>query len=345
MPNPKIARVLSIDGGGIRGLIPALLLSAWEAKLASPIRDHFHLLAGSSTGGILACGLSRPGQPLAAAELVSFYRAYGPKIFRRSLLRAVTTLGGAAEERFPAAPLEEALQQTLSGTLRDVVGAELLVSAYDIENRCPFFFKSWKARGVDLGAGEHGPELDYRLIDVARATAAAPTYFEPAKVANALGDTRSLVDGGVFANNPAMCAYASARKLYPNADKYLIVSLGTGQLERRIPHEDARDWGLLQWARPLLNVVFDGVSDTVDYQLNQLAPHVAHYRFQISLGSDPNDPNSANDDLDDASPSNMARLARVADNLMQREASRMDALLDQLKAPRTPEAELSSAVV
>ena len=336
----KVARVLSIDGGGIRGVIPAVLLESWEARLGRSLADSFHLIAGTSTGGILACGLCKPGHALSGKELLGFYEHWGPSIFRCSAWHSLTSLGGSADEKYPAEPLEEALKSALSGRLSEVERADLLVTAYEIERRDPFLFKSWKARGLGLKDAETSNEYDFHLVDVARATSAAPTYFEPAKISNAKQQSWALVDGGVFANNPAMCAYAAARQLYPNADEYLVVSLGTGELERKIAYEDARNWGLLAWARPILNVIFDGVSDTVGYQLEQLAPQVRHLRFQITLGEDARDPAAANDDLDDASPDNLARLKRAAAKLLSSHARHSNTLLEALAEPITARAEL-----
>ena len=112
----------------------------------------------------------------------------------------------------------------------------------------PYFFKSRKAR-------EEGE--DFPLSVVARATSAAPTYFEPYQ----LGD-QALVDGGVFAANPAMCAFAEVLRFRPAAE-IVLLSLGTGQRTRKRSFEDVEDWGLLEWARPIIDVVFDGVSDAV----------------------------------------------------------------------------------
>jgi uncharacterized protein len=118
----------------------------------------------------------------------------------------------------------------------------------------------------------------------------------------------------VFANNPAMCAYVEAVSLWPEEDDFLVLSLGTGELVRPIPYEQARGWGLAKWAQPLLGVVFDGVSDTVDYQLHQLCNDAsstvdAYTRFQVIL-------TEGNDDMDDASRTNINALERLARNLV-----------------------------
>ena len=134
------------------------------------------------------------------------------------------------------------------------------------------------------------------MAAAARATAAAPTYFEPSKLeAEGTVDYFSLVDGGVFATNPAMCAFAEVRRHRP-ADEVVLLSLGTGQLTRSLPYDEVKDWGLVEWARPILDVVFDGVSDTVTTSSSQLLAGGGYWRLQVALDG------GASDDLDDAEP-------------------------------------------
>ena len=257
-------RVLSIDGGGIRGLIPALVLEEVERRTGRRVADLVDLVAGTSTGGILACALGKP-DPQPAGELVELYRTEGPKIFHRSLAQRVRSAEGLLEEKHDDAALEDALKRYLgSGRLSDAT-TRVLVTAYDLVAREPHFFKSWR------------PDLDGPLWLVARATAAAPTYFEPIEI-----DGRSLVDGGVFATNPAMCAYAEVVRLAGEPPEF-VLSLGTGRQTRPITQAQAASWGLLEWVRPVIDVVFDGVSDTVDYQLGQLLAADAVVRLQIDL--------------------------------------------------------------
>jgi uncharacterized protein len=331
MPD-RIARILSIDGGGIRGLVPAVVLSHLEGALGAPLAERFHLVAGTSTGGIIAAGLCAP-RPLAAAELVELYESDGPRIFAREPLHVLTSLGGTAQEKYTDTALERALVERLPGWLSDVSLADLLLPAYDIEARDAFFFKSWVARGIELAAPATRADRDFELASAARATAAAPTYFEPARVRARSGKTRALVDGGVFANNPALCAYAAARRLYPNADGFLIASLGTGQLQRPIRFEQAKNWGLVGWARPLIDVMLDGVADTVDYQLRQLAPEVHTFRFQGLL-------TEASDAIDDASAGNLARLRRLGQQILAEQSEAAGALVAALAAPKASLAEL-----
>jgi len=155
------------------------------------------------------------------------------------------------------------------------------------------------------------------MREAARATSAAPTYFEPPQLVNeADGSRYALVDGGVFANNPAMCAYAEILAEDRSAD-VMMVSLGTGQLNRPYPYQEAKDWGLLGWARRIFDVVLDGVSDTTDYELEQLLGAEHHARMQIELIG-------AKDDLDDASPENIANLERKAAELIAAHDDELD---------------------
>src|SRR5215213_9616264 len=278
-------RVLSIDGGGIRGLIPALVLAEIERRSGRRVFELFDLIAGTSTGGILACALCAP-DPLPAERLVGLYEEDGPKIFRRSLGRRVSSIEGLADEKYDSAALDVALERFLADKRLSEAKPDLLVPAYNLGEPGPYFFKTRKAR-------EEGE--DFPLSVVARATAAAPTYFEALEL-----NGQAFVDGGVFAANPAMCAFAEVLRHQPAAD-IALVSLGTGQRTRRRSIDEVDDWGLLEWARPILDVVFDGVSDAVDYQLRHALGENRYWRLQVEL-------THASDDLDDASELNLREL-------------------------------------
>lgn len=294
-------RVLSIDGGGIRGIIPAMVLAELEARTGRPAAELFDLVAGTSTGGIIACALGT-GRP--ATDIVRLYLDEGPEIFRRSVVRRLTTADGLLDERYDDDALEAALDAYLGATTLGASRVDLLITAYDLHARATVFFKSWREEW------RHVP-----MRDAARATAAAPTYFEPL-----LLDGRSLVDGGVFATNPAMCAYAEAARL--GRGDLRVVSLGTGRLTKRIEHEDAVDWGQLEWVRPIIDVVFDGVAAAVDYQLDHLLGG-RHHRFQVTL-------DRASDALDDAGDGNLALLQDHARELIAARSADLDRVAAEL---------------
>ena len=315
-------RVLSIDGGGIRGIIPAIALAELEARAGKPVAELFDLIAGTSTGGIIALALARPGEDGApawsAATLVELYEREGPSIFSRPLGHQLRTIRGLIDEKYPSDGLDQALARYLGETRISESLTNVLITAYETERRKPFFFKS--------AAALADPDRDFSMAAAARATAAAPTYFEPARVeAAGTADYFSLVDGGVFATNPAMCAFAEVRRHRPDAEVVLL-SLGTGQLTRPLPYDDVKDWGLVEWARPILDVVFDGVSDTVDYQLDQLLGDGRYWRLQVALDG------GASDDLDDASAENLRRLKLKGEELVADSRRELDAALAAIQA-------------
>jgi predicted acylesterase/phospholipase RssA len=321
-------RILSIDGGGIRGVIPAIVLTKIEERTGRPICRLFDLIVGTSTGGIIALGLTAPngdGEPVnSAAEILDLYAEEGERIFSRSIWHRTRAFGNALEEKFPAGPLEEVLEKYLGKTRLSEALTDVLVTAYEIETRTPWFFSSRKA--------QKDSAWDFPMTKVARATSAAPTYFEPLKLETpSTVDYWTLVDGGVFANNPAMCGVAEAMGEYGRSD-LLVVSLGTGQLTRRIPHDEAKNWGLLGWARPILDVVFDGVSDTVDYQVKKLCESKegvrSYYRFQTAL-------EIGKDDMDDASPTNIHALKLVGETIVETSGADLEELCETLAQPVT----------
>jgi len=342
-------RILSIDGGGIRGIIPATLLAHIEQATGKPVAEMFDLIAGTSTGGIIAAGLARPAgarrkPALKAEDLVGLYRDHGPDIFRKSPWKSFTSLGNLIDERYEADALEKVLRKYLGNSKLSDALTNLLVTGYRISpsgkagngrepedtDRTPYFFKSWRAQGKHLAKGEKAAQRDFLMRDVARATSAAPTFFEPAAIKNTAGESWAFLDGGVFANNPAMCAYASARRLFGNAVKIRLLSLGTGELERPILYDEAKDWGLVGWARPVISVMMDGVEDTVHHQLRDLLDD-GYVRFQADLRDGVNNEPGPNDDMDDASPDNIRRLEQKAEQVLKDQKAKMRKLVDELK--------------
>jgi patatin-like phospholipase/acyl hydrolase len=297
-------RVLSIDGGGIRGLIPALVLAEIEARTGRRVAELFDLIAGTSTGGILACALTRPGEdgrPLySAEELTQLYVSEGPRIFHRDLVQVIESVGGVFDEKYDNRGLVAALDRFLGDAMLSETLVPIFVTAYDIENRRAFFFRT---------AGE----WDHRLADVALATSSAPTYFEPALV-----DGFGLIDGGVFASNPSLCAYVDLLKDGTAPDLKVLCSLGTGEQIHPFQHAKARDWGLLEWAHPVIDVMLSSQAETVGFGMEHLLGE-RYVRLTRRL-------EIARDAMDDASAGNLADLRAEAERLIADESDRIDAL-------------------
>ncbi|MDQ3572986.1 MAG: patatin-like phospholipase family protein [Actinomycetota bacterium] len=280
-PQPAKMRILSIDGGGIRGLIPALFLARLEELLSardgSPtLAESFDLMAGTSTGGLIALGLTAPrgGRPaMSAAQMVEMYAGEeGRRIFERPAVRKLPLLGRAVDlftPKYSLGPLADVLEARIGPGLLGEALTEVIVTAYDMSGRGPRFFKRW--RPADQAV---------RMVDAALATAAAPTFFP----AHEHGG-ESLIDGGVFASNPTVAAIVEALKRTDDpvglrGDDLLVVSLGTGSYETGFDQEEVEGWGAVNWVLPgehgeppLISAMLDGQSDAADHWAHVLLNH------------------------------------------------------------------------
>ncbi len=260
--------ILSVDGGGIRGIIPAIVLAEIEYRTKKPISQMFDLMVGTSTGGIIVAGLCN--KQYSALDLVDLYQKDGPHIFKSSFFRrSIFSWLNCAQ--YSCKNIECVLNRYFGdSTLADATN-NLMLTSYDIKNNYPFFFKSWREDRNFI-----------KLKDALRATTAAPTYFVP-KYLKINQKEMVLVDGGVFANNPAACAYASGKRLFPN-DDIILLSIGTGRTDRSITN--SRRFGKIGWIKPLLHVMFSSSLDAVNYQLDQvIADKYIRIQSQLKIAS------------------------------------------------------------
>lgn len=313
--------ILSIDGGGIRGIIAAVLLKALEAGIGRPLAEVFDLIAGTSTGGIIALAVgtrANDGQPYSAGELVELYQNCGTRIFPKHWYTGAKALVGP---KYSSDGLESVLEQYFGETQLESALTPLLISSYDLASELPYFFKSHRIAA--------DPTWNWPAKVVARATSAAPTYFPPLRLVE--GDTeRALVDGGVCVNNPGMAAYAEGRVLYPSAKEFLVVVVGTGDRFDRITYNRAKAWGLLGWANQIVPVMMDSVSEAVDYELDAVlgaAPCRSHYRLQPCL-------NVASSEMDKVDPQNLTNLEKEAQNYLSEHTLEISQICIELKKGR-----------
>lgn len=320
-------KVLAVDGGGIRGIIPALVLAEIETRTKRPICDLFDLVSGTSTGGIIALGLVKPGPDgkveKSATDIVNIYVQTGTRIFPQTFLQGLH-VGLIRGAKYDAAGLESVLKDQFGDArLKDALKPALIAS-HDIGHQTPMFFKSEKAR--------LSPDYDFAMRDVMRATSAAPTFFTPTQVQPAdASATYALVDGGIDAGNPAMCAFAEAIKMGAAAGQILIVSLGTGTQGWSLDFAKASKWGAVEWAPNLIGMVMDGSNVTVDYQLRQIvqtdAPPQMYYRFQVTL-------DSGTGGIDDATSANLNHLTELTQAYLNQPDTQdsLNTLCEQLTA-------------
>ncbi|NJO41398.1 MAG: patatin-like phospholipase family protein [Cyanobacteria bacterium CRU_2_1] len=307
MPTSNTRCILSCDGGGIRGLITAVMLEHLEAKLKeqnpqTPLKDYFDLIAGTSTGSIIACGVAKG---YTATYIREFYIKEGLVIFPKFHKVAEMWLNrvrlGFSQPVYDGKGLEEVLQRaSVFGSILFKDLPPTLITSYDTYNRQSVVMVNTKF------AYAHIP-----VWEACRASAAAPTAFpahlmsEPNFIAaleqkgcaiplNARGQKAiPLIDGGIFANNPALCAVIDRLRWNdkPAGSDLTVASFGTGQNVKEIGLDAAREWGALEWLSPrkgipLLDTLFDGSSDVVDHAIQGLLPECNYFRFQPTLEAD-----------------------------------------------------------
>ena len=280
--NTKLTRILSIDGGGIRGILPGQIHVSLEAKLKliskkpdASIADYFDLIAGTSTGGILSCMYLLPAEKnksrprFSAEKAVDLYLDRGDEIFDISFWQKLRSGAGIIDEKYSAKELEEALDDYIGDLKLSDLLKPCLITSYDIKRRKGHFFRSHKAK-ID-------ESYNFKVKEAARASSAAPTYFEVARVKAMDKLVYPLIDGGVFVNNPTLCAYSEARtwkfdtkRNKPKAAEMMILSLGTGGSDKSFEYKKAKDWGAVEWIVPIIDIMMSGVADTVHYQLTQI---------------------------------------------------------------------------
>lgn len=387
-------KVLSIDGGGIRGIIPATILAAIEEETGKQIHEMFDLIVGTSTGGILALALTKP-DPDSAKKLLEDYRKEGKDIFPPTFdsliinvindvlkkikdkfyhtsnsliinaiinvinyvlekiknfftLHPIDHIKNLFRSKYSASGRELVLYEKFGNTLIKNALTEVFITSYDTQLRRPIFFTSNLSR-QKLSNSFYNLCKGITMKDAAMATSAAPTYFPPHKIHNPDTETRkknpyySLIDGGVFANNPTTMGIMEAIITY-NSDKdkdeekinlsdILVISLGTGSLNRPYKYEKMKKWGLLKFVQPLINIILDGQSESVACQLDQLLPNAndkpkQYYRFQDFL-------KNCNDDMDDASSENIKHLEELAEKIIfdKKNSNDWHEMCEQLKQP------------
>lgn len=263
-----VYRILSIDGGGIRGIISTILLERLSAEPSlSGWLGNVDFLAGTSTGGLLALGIAKP---LDLQVIRNLYETKGKSIFDDSWLRDLRDLEGIIGAKYDIANLDKELQEIFGATTLKQLSKRVLITAFDLDNGvADEAQRTWKPKLFHNfpGPDSDGDQLAYK---VGLYTAAAPTYFP---------SVDGYIDGGVFASNPAMCALAQTQDPrigdLPALNDVVLLSLGTGTSLTYITGEYL-DWGYAQWAKPLVSLMLDGVAGIADYQCSQLLGSAYH---------------------------------------------------------------------
>lgn len=350
MSASRKVRILSIDGGGMRGVIPGTIAVYIEQKLQEKtgdptkrLADYFDMVAGTSTGGILACLYLLPDDEgkvrFEAADALNFYLEHGESIFNdsRNLSSYFGILGAVWNAtKFDKSTIEDLFSEKFENKMFSDLLKPCLVTTYDLKQKRAFFFNSRE---------EEAKKRAFFIKDVVRSTSAAPTYFEPAVIQNqhpnATQKEMYNIDGGVFANNPSMCAYAEARSMdfpelgifKPHASQMQILSLGTGGGNFKLPDlKKSRRWGVTKWAQSLPNIMMNGATDTVAYQVNEIFQSLPKEDSKDFLRIDvPKESRKFDADMSNASKDNIVNLQKAGEAALRKGIEDgLDAFIDRL---------------
>ena len=234
---------------------------------------------------------------------------------------------GVVEEKYTHGPLEEKLRKTLGSRRISDALTSLLITAYDIGERTTV---AMKKRPLRPGEKPHDDFLFWQVgardlggADLFRAGEGRPTS-PPAS-------PMTLVDGGVYANNPSVCAFVEAHKMGATAETMLLVALGTGHQNRAYSYYETRNWGPINWINPahgapIISILMHGQCHAAEHQLELLlnsGTQTNYYRLDAELSG-------VNDEMDDASEENLAALERFAKRLIEAESAKLDAIVERL---------------
>lgn len=328
----KKYKILSIDGGGIRGILPAMILQEMEKRLRqrtgiadARIADYFDMIAGTSAGGMLACSMlyNYKGQKMDCSKAVELFENGGPIIFKKNGFNKLRRL---VDSQYPAKNIENVLKDIFGDSKISEAETEGLITAYDITNREAVLF--------DTESAKKDKKRDYRLRDIARATSAAPTYFPAAEIMSMGSTKKCLVDGGIFANDPSLCAVIEAKKkIWPETnnspkihDMY-VVSIGTGRVSKSYVYAKAKGWGLISWALPVIDILQSSGAEVISYQVKKLFEAedcLSQYaRLTPEIGK-------ASEDMDDGSEKNIEALKASAQDYIKKHSAELDKVINDL---------------
>ena len=294
-------RILSIDGGGLRGVVPLTILKKVEEKIApKKIWEYFDLIAGTSTGGLITCAITLKDfqNPHLAKysldDIMEVYLKRGKEIFPQYnfFQRLIHKVSDISNPAFSDKGIAKVFGDVLGEARMNDCLKPIMVSTYDLANNLPLFFKSNESK--------YDATLNARLYDICRATSAGPTYlpsyeFDYPKNKPIENEKRNCIDGGVYVNNPAMAAlseFSKNHKYYlpsTEAEKDIdyrnvfVLSIGTGTYAAPISTKESRNAGLIYWAKAISDIMMRGVNRTTDYEMGEMMIEGNYLRFNIRI--------------------------------------------------------------
>ncbi|KAL0321984.1 UNVERIFIED_CONTAM: Patatin-like protein 3 [Sesamum calycinum] len=344
-----MATVLSIDGGGIRGIIPGTILAHLESRLQeidgpnARIADYFDLIAGTSTGGLLTSMLAVPGndnRPIFPAKNITrFYFEQSPKIFpasrRANFVNIIANLLGGP--KYDGIYLKSLIRKLLRNVTVSQTLTNVVIPTFDLKHLQPIIFTTKE--------GKADVSKNALMSDICLGTSAAPTFLPPhffeTKDAKGRRRTFDLIDGGVAANNPTLMAIAQISReilrgnfelmdMKPmDSNRMLVLSLGTGtpKQEEKYNAKEAANWGLLSWLyykgyTPVLDIYGGASSDIVDIHVSTFFQSLGNEKNYLRIEEDKLFGETASVDI--STTENMQRLAHIGKMLLKKQVSRVN---------------------
>ncbi len=262
-------RILSIDGGGIRGMYPAMLLKQVEQRTHKKASELFDITAGTSAGSSICAGVAT-GMP--AEEIVKLWQPEANNIFSRSWTRFITTGDGLFAPKWPIKNFQDVLQKNLGDVLLKDAKTELICPAFETTTWEPWYFsKSAAINNADYSA--------LKIREVVQASSSAQGYFQSCPL-NFQNTEYNFIDGGTFASNPTDVAYSYAGK----PEHCLVLSIGTGRRVSRLTYREAAQMGFIAWALPTLNITLQSSGDKTHDDMQRSLPKDKYFRWQTNLG-------------------------------------------------------------
>jgi patatin-like phospholipase/acyl hydrolase len=316
-------RILSIDGGGLRGLVPLLILKSIEEQTGKKIHELFDMIVGTSTGGIIAAGLTATedgiNPKLNVDKLIELYTTKGENIFPRSknvFSKTFSKIKSTFGPKYSADGLDKQLKEYFAETQLKNTLKPIIITSYDIRNNEVVMFKTRKAL-------ENPDRHDIKLSSACRATSAAPTYL-PSYELRHDGKERTCVDGGVYINNPVMAGVADALRTNPKLSVKDIecLSLGTGAYVEKIG-DKSESWGLLEWAMPITTTMMQATSFAATYEANEILGK--HLRLQINISD------KSRSDMADSDPKTAEHISQLTYSQVLKDPKNSLALIEFFK--------------
>ncbi len=357
----EVRYILAVDGGGMRGIVPAFILKKTNEELRKrgilrPLYSYFDLVSGTSTGALIALGLTAPVDNLGIKkeegedwevteiiekgrfrktteivkkgeierlgdpeELLSLYTENGKKIFipddAKGIWRLVGKVTKMLGDKYDTVPLEMFLDEVYGDTLLSEAKVPTMAVSTDTNGCKSFIFRSWDSHG-------------FLVREAARATSAAPTYFAPAVfIDRETNEKLTLIDGGMIANNPILATYIEARKLYPNADEFRILSISTASsLCVLHPEEYTTN---LEWLSHLtsayssanMNISLEGVESIKGVRVDRIWEPVLEKKIK----------------LDDTSKEAIDALMEAAEKIWDMDKEKIYSFLDEVTTAPIPD--------